>query len=119
MTVLQMGETESQRGDVTFWGLWTPRLCSPPPLPSLSLSPGCTLPWLGWGGRWAGKERHCVRDKGPLWLHNGDNQSQMIDAGLQEQLGTHLQLPPDNGEPVLPGGVQWAPCVWVPAPLWG
>lgn len=50
MTVLQMGETESQRGDVTFWGLWTPRLCSPPPLPSLSLSPGCTLPWLGWGG---------------------------------------------------------------------
>lgn len=60
----------------------------------------------GVGEHQAGKESNSVRDKRPLWLHNGDNQSQMMDIGLQEQLGAHLQLPADNAEPVLQGGAQ-------------
>lgn len=60
----------------------------------------------GVGEGWTRKEGDSVRDKGPLWPHNGDNQSWMMDTGLQEPLGAHLQLPPDNGEPVLLGGAQ-------------
>lgn len=98
--------TEAQRGDVMCWGVQTPKPVLSPTPPQSLYHPECKSPWWGQGG-WAGKERETVRDKGPLWPHNGDSPSQITGTGVQEQLRAHLQLPSDNGKLVLPrGGAQ-------------
>lgn len=76
------GETEAPRGHTA------PDPTLPTPPQSL-YHLGCKSPRLEQGEGHAGKG-----DKGPLWPHNGDNQSQMMGTEPQEQLPLH------NGEPV-------------------
>lgn len=91
---------QAQREDVTFWGLWTPKPVLSPTLLNLSTLLSAN-PHGGVGEGW--ETEKAVRDKGPLWLHNGDNPSQMTSTGIQGHPGAHLQLPADNEKPVLLG----------------
>lgn len=63
-SLLQVGETESQRWDVMFWGLWTPK-------PVFSLTPSQSFSTIlsrqhgGWCGGTSGRQREqfCQRQK--------------------------------------------------------